>query len=211
MLALGKPVWWEKTRLTSPEVQVWYRSSKALTSPLVSRNACNGENGKKLPKFGKYVMTKQSIGHIWTSLKKTKAGWTCSQHITYNNNHCPLKDNQDLYDLFPKSYQLENIVGSIAFSSSLNTSHMYQCGCMLPFPATHTPLTTTIMEFFFFRTSHNYVGMNYCARGFVPNVVFADFNFRAIGWFHHSVNRRLMPLNAVRKNAISLKEFKFAL
>ena len=31
MLALGKPVWWEKTRLTSPEVQVWYWSSKALT------------------------------------------------------------------------------------------------------------------------------------------------------------------------------------
>ena len=35
MLALGKPVWWEKTRLTSSEVQVWYWSSKALTSPLM--------------------------------------------------------------------------------------------------------------------------------------------------------------------------------
>ena len=78
MLALGKPVWWEKTGLTSPEVQGMVLIFEGLTSPLVSRNACNGENGKKPPKFGKYVMTKQSIGHNWTSLKKAKAGWTCS-------------------------------------------------------------------------------------------------------------------------------------
>ena len=75
-----------------------------------------------------------------TSLKIKK------KNINNNINHCPLKDNQDLQDLFPKTYQLTIIVGSIVFSSNLRTSHMYQCSCMLPFPPTHTPLTTTIME-----------------------------------------------------------------